>query len=115
MGDSIKGLAGYHKKSQISTSLFNNQILTGKPLADKINCAFSSVAQYIVPLQLRPEFNKPEFVCKFIISEAEVYKKFCCLQPFKSPGPDDLPNCMDVQTVCTFSCFPVASIFNTSI
>jgi hypothetical protein len=80
--DYIKGLAGYTKKPQISTSLFNNQICVGKPLADKINDAFSSVTQHSVPLQSSPEFNEPEFVSKFIISEDEVYKKLSCLQPF---------------------------------
>jgi hypothetical protein len=81
---------------------------------DKINYAFSSVTQHIVPLQPSPEFNEPEFVSTFTISEDKVYKKLSCLQPFKSPGPDDLPNWM-FKLYALFLATPVASIYNESI
>ena len=112
--DSIKGLTGFPRKSQILTSLLDNQTLTGKPLANQINIAFSSVTQHLNPLQPFQESDQPELPSKFIINEDEVYKKLSSLQPFKSPGPDDLPNWM-FKLYAPFFAAPVASIFNESI
>ena len=69
--DSTKELAEFHRNFQISTFLFHNQILTGKPLANKINDAFSSVTQNFVSLQPSPVLNQPELSTKYLITEDE--------------------------------------------
>ena len=100
--------------TQISTCLIDKEILTGKPLADKVNEAFSSITEHMPSYQPSRQVNQYESVAKFIISEDEVYKKMPHLQPPKSPGPENLPTWM-FKLYAPFLAGPIASIFSESI
>ena len=76
----------------------DNQVLTGKNLAQKINDVFVSFTQDIRPLNMSLQsvvptenstFSTPS---QFIIDEKNVYNKLSTIPTNKSPGPDGIPN-----------------------
>lgn len=62
--NSIKGIAVRFKNYQISTGLIDSEIKTGKPLANRINEAFSCVTQHMLSLQPSGQVNHSESVAK---------------------------------------------------
>ena len=104
----------------LSNFVVDNQVLTGKELAQKINDVFVSFTQDIRPLSMSSQsivptensmFSTPS---QFIIDEKDVYNKLSTIPTNKSPGPDGIPNWV-LKSYAYILSSPVASIFNASI
>ncbi len=95
--DTVKELAGYHKKQVPLTILTEGRIISGNELAEKINAAFVYVTQHLDPLcstavGIQYENDYPQISSEFIISEIDVYHKLSTISISKSLGPDCIPN-----------------------
>ena len=117
--DCIKQLAGYPKKSAISSMVLDNETLTGDVLANKINDFFTSITNEIIPLRPEPienqfEFNECYIHPQFIIDEESVFNKLSDICVSKSLGPDGIPNWV-LKHYAYILALPVASLLNASI
>ena len=117
--DCIKQLAGYPKKSAISSMVLDNEILTGDVLANKINDFFTSINNEIIQLRPEPienqfEFNECYIHPQFIIDEESVFNKLSDICVLKSLGPDGIPNWV-LKHYAYILALPVASLLNASI
>ncbi len=117
--NTVKQLAGCPKKHTPLTFVSDDQIISGKELAEKISDI--SVCQHLIPIPHVPERAIPEDDCarpeipsEFIISEIDVYNKLSTISCSKSSGPDQIPMWV-LMLYSPILALPVASIFNASI
>ena len=117
--NAIKQLVGYPKNKILSNFVVDNQVLTGKHLAQKINDVFVSFTQDIRPLNMSSQSVVPtenstfSTQSQFIIDEKDVCNKLSTIPTNKSPGPDGIPNWV-LKSYAYILSSPVASIFNAS-
>jgi hypothetical protein len=93
----IKQLAGYPKKKVFSSLVWDNEIINGEVLVNKINDAFTATTQEMSPLKQHPtetQFESSQYLIlpEYIIREESIYKKIITISSYKSSGPDETPN-----------------------
>ena len=117
--NTVKQIAGFPKKKTFSNLVIEDQVVSGKQLADKINNTFISVTRDLPRLRRIPssdnqsENTYSNFPIKFVIKE-EVYSRLSAISSSKAVGPDEIPNWV-LKSYAHMFALPVTSIFNASL
>ena len=115
----MKHIAAFPKKKSFSSLIIEDQVVSGKHLADKINDTFISVTRELPPLMHIPpsdnqsECNHSNIPIDFIIKEEQVYSRLPSISYSKAPGSDEIPNWV-LKFYAHVLALPVTSIFNAS-